>query len=195
MIYVQCSMFFFYLCQMEFETYQTIKSLHIIFVVSWFAGLFYIVRLFIYHTEAQAKTEVEKQILSTQFIEMEKKLWWIITTPAMVLTFLFGTWMIVLNPTLLEQPWMHFKLAFVGLLLVYHFVCQKIMFDLKRGFFKWKSNGLRMWNEVATLALVAIVFLVEMQGTMNWIKGTVGFFAVAIGLMIGIKIYKKLRKK
>lgn len=193
MIYVQCSMFFFYLCQMEFETYQTIKSLHIIFVVSWFAGLFYIVRLFIYHTEAQAKTEVEKQILSTQFIEMEKKLWWIITTPAMVLTFLFGTWMIVLNPTLLEQPWMHFKLAFVGLLLVYHFVCQKIMFDLKRGLFKWKSNGLRVWNEVATLALVAIVFLVEMQGTMNWIKGTVGFFAVAIGLMIGIKIYKTLR--
>lgn len=188
------SRFFFYLCQMEFETYQTIKSLHIIFVVSWFAGLFYIVRLFIYHTEAQAKTDVEKQILSTQFIEMEKKLWWIITTPAMVLTFLFGTWMIVLNPTLLEQPWMHFKLAFVGLLLVYHFVCQKIMFDLKRELFKWKSNGLRMWNEVATLALVAIVFLVEMQGTMNWIKGTVGFFAVAIGLMIGIKIYKKLRK-
>jgi putative membrane protein len=188
-------MFFFYLCQMEFETYQTIKSLHIIFVVSWFAGLFYIVRLFIYHTEAQAKTEVEKQILSTQFIEMEKKLWWIITTPAMVLTFIFGTWMLFLNPVLLEQPWMHFKLAFVGLLLVYHFVCQKIMFDLKRGLFKWKSNGLRMWNEVATLALVAIVFLVEMQGTMNWIKGTVGFFAVAIGLMIGIKIYKKLRKK
>lgn len=188
------SRFFFYLCQMEFETYQTIKSLHIIFVVSWFAGLFYIVRLFIYHTEAQAKTDVEKQILSTQFIEMEKKLWWIITTPAMVLTFLFGTWMIVLNPTLLEQPWMHFKLAFVGLLLVYHFVCQKIMFDLKRELFKWKSNGLRMWNEVATLALVAIVFLVEMQGTMNWIKGTVGFFAVAIGLMIGIKIYKTLRR-
>ena len=194
MLFVLCSMFFFYLCQMEFETYQTIKSLHIIFVVSWFAGLFYIVRLFIYHTEAQAKTEVEKQILSTQFIEMEKKLWWIITTPAMVLTFLFGTWMLFLNPVLLEQPWMHFKLAFVGLLLVYHFVCQKIMFDLKRGLFKWKSNGLRMWNEVATLALVAIVFLVEMQGTMNWIKGTVGFFAVAIGLMIGIKIYKTLRR-
>jgi len=180
---------------MNFETYQTIKSLHIIFVVSWFAGLFYIVRLFIYHTEAQAKTEAEKLILSTQFVEMEKKLWWIITTPAMVLTILFGIWMLFLNPALLHQPWMHIKLSFVGLLLIYHFVCQKIMFDLKRGVFKWKSNGLRMWNEVATLALVAIVFLVEMQGTMNWIKGTVGFFAVAIGLMIGIKIYKKLRNK
>ena len=179
---------------MEFETYHTIKSLHIIFMVSWFAGLFYIVRLYIYHTEAQKKPEMERAILSTQFIEMEKKLWWIITTPAMILTVVFGTWMLIANPGLLKMPWMHIKLAFVVLLLVYHFVCQKILFDVKKGIFKWKSNGLRIWNEVATLALVAIVFLVEMQGSLNWIKGTVGFFAVAIGLMIGIKIYKKLRK-
>ena len=180
---------------MEFESYQTIKALHIIFMVSWFAGLFYIVRLFIYHTEAQQKSEVERNVLSTQFIEMEKKLWWIITTPAMILTVLFGTWMLIVNPALLKMPWMHIKLGFVVLLLVYHFVCQKIMNDLKIGIYNWKSNGLRMWNEVATLGLVAIVFLVEMQGGMNWIKGTVGFFAVAIGLMIGIKIYKLSRQK
>ena len=179
---------------MEFETYQTIKSLHIIFMVSWFAGLFYIVRLYIYHTEAQKKPEMERAILSTQFIEMEKKLWWIITTPAMILTVIFGTWMLIEKPGFLKMPWMHIKLAFVVLLLVYHFVCQKILFDLKKGIFNWKSNGLRIWNEVATLALVAIVFLVEMQGSLNWIKGTVGFFAVAIGLMIGIKIYKKTKK-
>ena len=178
---------------MEFESYQTLKSLHIIFMVSWFAGLFYIVRLFIYHTEAQQKEEQERNILSRQFIEMEKKLWWIITTPAMILTVLFGTWMLIANPLLLKMPWMHIKLSFVVLLLIYHFVCQKIMLDMKKGTFNWKSNALRIWNEVATLALVAIVFLVEMQGTMNWIKGTVGFFAVAIGLMIGIKIYKTLR--
>jgi putative membrane protein len=164
-------------------------------MVSWFAGLFYIVRLYIYHTEAQKKPEMERSILFTQFIEMEKKLWWIITTPAMILTVVFGTWMLIANPGLLKMPWMHIKLAFVVLLLVYHFVCQKILFDVKKGIFNWKSNGLRIWNEVATLALVAIVFLVEMQGSLNWIKGTVGFFAVAIGLMIGIKIYKKLRKK
>lgn len=179
---------------MEFETYHTIKSLHIIFMVSWFAGLFYIVRLYIYHTEAQKKPEMERAILSTQFIEMEKKLWWIITTPAMILTVIFGTWLLIANPGLLKMPWMHIKLAFVVLLLVYHFVCQKILFDVKKGIFNWKSNGLRIWNEVATLALVAIVFLVEMQGSLNWIKGTVGFFAVAIGLMIGIKIYKKTKK-
>ena len=101
-------------------------------MVSWFAGLFYIVRLFIYHTEAQQKEEQERNILSRQFIEMEKKLWWIITTPAMILTVLFGTWMLIANPLLLKMPWMHIKLSFVVLLLIYHFVCQKIMLDMKK---------------------------------------------------------------
>jgi putative membrane protein len=174
---------------------NTVKALHIIFVVSWFAGLFYIVRLFIYHTEAQQKEAISRKILSEQFEVMEKKLWWIITTPAMVLTLIFGIWMIFLNPTYyLSAPWMHLKLAFVGMLLIYHFVCQKIMNDLKKGVFNWKSNGLRIWNELATLALVAIVFLVVMKDSFNWIKGTIGFFAVAIGLMLGIKMYKRLRK-
>ncbi len=173
---------------------MTVKALHIIFVVSWFAGLFYIVRLFIYHTEAQERTEIEKNILSKQFIEMEKKLWWIITTPAMILTIVFGTWMIVLNPSYLQMPWMHLKLGFVALLLIYHFVCQKIMHDLKNNQFKWKSNGLRIWNEVATLSLVAIVFIVVLKNELTWWKGTVGFFAVAIGLMLLIKLYKRLRK-
>jgi putative membrane protein len=174
---------------------NTVKALHIIFVVSWFAGLFYIVRLFIYHTEAQQKEAIPRKILLEQFEVMEKKLWWIITTPAMVLTLIFGIWMLLLNPTYyLSAPWMHLKLAFVGMLLIYHFVCQKIMNDLKKGIFNWKSNGLRIWNEVATLALVAIVFLVVMKDSFNWIKGTIGFFAVAIGLMLGIKMYKRLRK-
>ena len=132
---------------MNFDTLNTLKALHIIFVVSWFAGLFYIVRLFIYHTEAQEKTEIERKILSEQFIIMEKKLWWIITTPAMILTFTFGLWIIIQNDrNYLSEPWMHIKLTFVILLLVYHFVCQQIMGKLKQGIFKLKSNQLRMWN-------------------------------------------------
>lgn len=175
--------------------FTTIKALHIIFVVSWFAGLFYIVRLFIYHTEAQEKEEIAKKILSDQYQIMEKKLWWIITTPAMILTVFFGTWMILLNSEYyLHSSWFQIKLVFIALLLTYHFVCQKIMNDLKKGIFKWKSNGLRMWNEVATLALVSIIFIVEMQDSINWIKATLGFFGVAIGLMMGIKIYKKTRR-
>ena len=179
--------------------YQTIKALHIIFMVSWFAGLFYIVRLFIYHTEAQDKDETAKQILSSQFEIMEKRLWWIITTPAMILTFIFGVWMLTERWAYFFESeagrWMHVKLTFVALLLVYHFVCQKIMFDLKKGKFKWKSNLLRLWNEVATLALVAIVFIVMLKDTLNWIRGTVVFFGVAIGLMVAIKMYKRVRTK
>lgn len=176
-------------------SYTVLKALHIIFMVSWFAGLFYIVRLFIYHTEAQEKSEQEKTILSAQFKIMEKKLWWIITTPAMILTLVFGISMLVVNPALLKMPWMHLKLTFVALLLLYHFVCQKIMKNLDSNIFKWTSNKLRLWNEVATLALVAIVFLVIMKNSLNWIYGTVGFFATAVALMIGIKIYKRYRKK
>lgn len=176
--------------------FNTIKALHIIFVVSWFAGLFYIVRLFVYHVEAQAKETIEKNILTKQFQIMESRLWWIITTPAMVLTFVFGTWMIISNHEYyLSQPWMHLKLSFVGVLLIYHFVCQKIMGDMKKGKFKWKSGGLRLWNELATLCLVAIVFLAVVKNELDWIKGTLGFFAVAVGLMVLIKLYKRIRKK
>ncbi len=175
-------------------SFAVIKSLHIIFMVSWFAGLFYIVRLFIYHTEAQQREDAARQVLTEQFIIMEKKLWWIITTPAMVLTLLFGIWMLLEVPAYLQMTWMHVKLTFVVLLLVYHFISQKILFDLKNNKFNWSSTGLRIWNEGATLVLVAVVFLVVMQDSLNWIKGTIGFFAVAIGLMIGIKMYKRLRK-
>ncbi len=176
--------------------FSTIKALHIIFVVSWFAGLFYIVRLFIYHTEAQEKSDQERTILSDQFQIMEHKLWWIITTPAMILSVLFGVWMILLNSEYyLSAGWFHIKLAFVIILLFYHFKCQLIIKQLKNGIFKWNSNQLRLWNELATLVLVAVVFLVELQNNLDWIKATLGFFGVALGLMIGIKIYKRFRLK
>lgn len=175
--------------------YNTVKALHIIFVVSWFAGLFYIVRLFIYHTEAGSKNDLEKTILTTQFKIMESRLWWIITTPAMVFTLFFGTWMLILNPSLLQQGWMHVKLTFIVLLLIYHFICQSLMSKLKNDTYTWKSSTLRIWNEVATLCLVAIVFLVTLKNSMNWIYGTISFFAVAVSLMILIKIYKKYRPK
>ncbi len=174
--------------------FDVVKALHIIFVVSWFAGLFYMVRLFIYHKEAQERSEQETSILSEQFEIMERKLWWIITTPAMVLTVIFGSWMILLNPNYyFSQSWMHLKLGFILVLLIYHFLCQKIMKEFRKGVFNWTSNGLRIWNEIATLILVAVVFLVVMKDSLNWIKGTVGFFTIGAALMLGIKLYKKWR--
>ena len=165
------------------ENYQIWKALHIIFVVSWFAGLFYMIRLFIYHTEANVRPEEEKRILHDQFTLMQWRLWYIITTPAMVLTVVFGTLMLIANPAFLKMPWMHIKLAFVGVLLVYHFISQ------------WSTGQLRLWNEVATLILVAIVFLVELQSTLGWLGGIIGFFGTGIALMLGIRLYKKLRKQ
>lgn len=172
-----------------------IKSLHIIFMVSWFAGLFYMVRLFIYHVEANGKEDPEKSILTKQFLIMERRLWWIISTPAMMLTVIFGILMLVAIPSYLTQLYIHLKLGFVLLLLVYHFICQKIYFDLKTDRFFWGSGALRVWNEVATLLLVIIVFIVVLKDSLNWVYATIGFFAVALLLMLAIKMYQAIRKK
>lgn len=172
-----------------------IKSLHIIFMVSWFAGLFYMVRLFIYHVEANGKEDPEKSILTKQFLIMERRLWWIIATPAMVLTVIFGVLMLVAIPSYLSQVYIHLKLGFVLLLLVYHFICQKIYFDMWYDRYHWGSGALRVWNEVATLLLIIIVFIVVLKDSLNWVYATVGFFAVALLLMLAIKMYKVIRNK
>jgi putative membrane protein len=172
-----------------------IKALHIIFMVSWFAGLFYIVRLFIYHVEANGKEDPEKSILTKQFSIMERRLWWIIATPAMVLTVIFGVLMLVANSSLLSLFYIHLKLGFVVLLLVYHFICQKIYFDLRANRFFLGSGALRVWNEVATLMLVIIVFIIVLKDSLNWVYATIGFFAVALLLMLAIKMYQAIRKK
>ena len=131
--------------------YQYFLAIHIIFVVSWMAGLFYVVRLFIYHTEANDKPELEKNILQKEFTKIESRLWNIITTPAMLFTVLAGAMMLFLNPGLLKASWMHVKLGFIVLLLVYHFICQHLMKQLRSGIFKLSSTQLRFWNEVATI--------------------------------------------
>lgn len=180
---------------MGFINYDVVKALHIIFVVCWFAGLFYMVRLFIYHIEAFEKSEIESDILHNQYQIMEKNLWNIITTPAMILTIIFGTTMLILNPFYLSQPWMHVKLTFVLVLLFYHFKCSAIMKRLRTKSFKWTSTQLRLWNELATMFLVSIVFIVVLKSSMNWVLGTVGFFLVGVLLMMAIKLYKKIRLK
>jgi putative membrane protein len=171
-----------------------VLSIHIIFVVSWMAGLFYIVRLFVYHVEANEKPEPDRSILQGQFVIMERKLWNAITTPAMVLTVLSGLYMLI-QLQLYTQPWMMVKLSFVIGLLIYHFICQNIIRQLKNGVFKWTSNQLRIWNEVATILLVAIVFTVILKSTMDWAYGVIGLILFAIIIMSAVKIYKRYRQK
>ncbi len=177
--------------------YEAVKSLHIIFMVSWFAGLFYMVRLFVYHVEAKEKPENEREVLVKQYKIMEKRLWYIITWPAMIGTIVFGVWMLFLplGMAWLKMGWMHMKLGFVVLLIVYHFLCHGIFKQHQKDVLKYSSTQFRIWNEVATLLLVAIVFLVVMKNGLNTVYGVVGFFGTAILLMMGIKLYKKLRSK
>ena len=175
--------------------YNYILSIHIIFVVCWMAGLFYIVRLFIYHTEAQDKPAPDRKILSDQFEIMERKLWYIITVPSMVLVLAAGITMLFLAPAWLQQPWMHIKLGFVIGLLIYHFICQHKMKKMAKGIFTWTSTQLRIWNEVATILLFAIVFLAVLKNAVNWIYGLVGLVLLSIILMMAIKLYKRFRTK
>lgn len=175
--------------------YLYIKSLHIIFITTWFAGLFYIIRLFIYFKEAEEKTEIEKQILIKQYQLMIKRLWYIITWPSAVLATFFAIWLLLLQPGWLQASWMHVKLIFVFLLFLYHGTCQVMYNQIEKGSLKYSSFALRIWNEVATIILFACVFLVVLKNAFGWIFGTIGIIGVSILLMLGVKLYKNIRTK
>lgn len=174
--------------------FEYVKALHIIFIVTWFAGLFYIVRLFIYQTEAQARPANERDILKPQLDLMASRLWYIITWPSAVLTLIFGTWVLVYRWGYLELGFMQAKLGFVFLLYVYHLFCHKLFKELQSGRTRWTSTQLRIWNEASTLLLFAIVFLIVLKNTMSMVWGITGIIGLGISLTIGIRLYKKYRK-
>ena len=173
--------------------YLYIKALHIIFIVTWFAGLFYMVRLFVYNTESNDKEEPARSVLRDQFSLMIKRLWFGITWPSAILTLIFGSWMwYLLDAT---PQWLIIKLVFVAGLYAYHFSLHLILNQQRKGFFKYSSQQLRIWNEVATIFLVAIVMLVVVKQSMSWLWGLTGLLAFVILLMSAIKFYKLLRSK
>jgi protoporphyrinogen IX oxidase len=172
---------------------NAIKSLHIIFVVTWFAGLFYIFRLYVYHAEAASKEEPRRSILMDQFRIMERKLWYVITWPSAILATLFGLWLVVINTFFLTQPWMHIKLFFVALLWAYMFYGQRVYKRIQVEPNAYSSVGLRLLNEVPTLILIAVVFLVVMKSSFHWIYGTLGILGVA-GIITGMVYYFKKKR-
>jgi len=177
------------------EYYNYIKALHLIFVVTWFAGLFYIPRLFIYHIEASVKPSPEKEILTGQLKLMTKRLWNIITWPSAILSTIFAIWLLIMQPIWLQEPWMLVKLAFVVLLFLYHLKNHQIFRQLQRDEVNYTSKFMRIWNEGATLILFAIVFLVILKSAFNWIFGLLGIFVLGILLMLGIRLYKRIQDK
>lgn len=178
--------------------YDYIKSLHLIFVITWFAGLFYIVRLFVYHAEAKTKPQPEQDILVKQYQLMTYRLWYIITWPSAILASIFAFWMLfgtTPGATWLQESWMHVKLGFVFLLYLYHLKCHQIFLQLQRDEVKHSSGFFRLWNEGATLILFAVVFLVILKNAFNWIYGVIGIFLFSLILMLGYRFYKRIREK
>jgi len=173
--------------------YLYTKALHIIFIVTWFSGLFYIVRLFIYNTEAAEKGEPERSILQKQFSIMIRRLWLGITWPSAVLTFIFGPWL-WLQLAHLPQ-WLMVKLFFVAGLYVYHFTLHALYRQQMKGVFKYSSQQLRIWNEVATIFLIAIVMLATVKQSISFVWGLLGLVGLIVILMSAIKIYKNIRNR
>lgn len=175
--------------------YLYLKALHIIFVVTWFAGLFYIVRIFIYQVEANAKNEPERSILVKEYQRNAKRLWLGIAWPSAIITLIFGVSLLVNQPSYLQAGFMHVKLTLVFLLYVYQLVCHRIFRQLQKGEYKYSSQQLRMWNEVATLFLFAIVFIIVLKSTLNMLWGLAWFVGLALLLFVAIRMYKIQRSK
>jgi len=174
--------------------YQYIKALHIIFIVTWFAGLFYIVRLFVYHTEAYQKREPERAILVKQYKLMSRRLWLGITWPSAILTLCFGFYFIHVYASAMPD-WLWVKLVFVVGLYGYHFYCHRIFRKLQQDVVIFTAQQLRVWNEVATIFLISIVFLAVLKNTLSMVWGLIGLVIFTLILLISIRIYKRIRKR
>ncbi len=175
-------------------TYLWLKSFHIVGVVAWFAALFYLVRLFIYHVEAAERSPAERAVLEPQFALMERRLYRIIGTPAMWLTVLTAAGMLALQPGWLREGWLWAKLALVAGLLVYHVWCGRVIERLASGALALTSRRLRALNEVPTLILVVVVLLVVFKNQLP-ISG-LALTTLGLGLLIaaGIRLYARLRR-
>ena len=173
--------------------YLYIKAIHIIFVVTWFSGMFYLVRLFIYNRESQDKPEPEKTILQKQFAIMIKRLLFGITWPSAILTLIMGYSLLYLYNGC--PAWLVIKIILANLLFIYHLSLHTIYKQQSRGIFKFSSTKLRIWNEVATIFLVGIVMLAIVKDNLSLVYGLLGLIILSLIIYLSIRIYKNVRNK
>jgi putative membrane protein len=176
-------------------SYYWFKAFHLIGVVVWFAGLFYIVRLFVYHAEAYQQPEPARTILKKQYELMEKRLYNIITTPGAIVTVAMAIGLISTEPEILKSGWLHIKLGLVAVLLAYHHYCGRIMKQLAKDECKWSGQQFRALNEAPTLLLVVIVMLAVFKNNLPLDLTTWLIVALAISMVAAIQLYAKKRKK
>jgi putative membrane protein len=180
---------------MELNLITIFKSIHIIGFVAWFAGLFYLVRILIYHTEALDKADPEKSVLTKQFQQMEWRVYKIICNPAMMITWTFGIGMLIVNTVYLQFGWMHAKLLFVVLLTIYHLMSKRMIKQLEKGEAPMDAFRLRLFNEVPTLFLAGIVFLAVLgkANNLNYMYWAVGLLVFGGLMYFGARSYARKR--
>ncbi len=171
-----------------------LKALHIVGFVAWFAGLFYLVRLFVYHVEAEAKPEPDRKILTEHLNIMEWRVYKIIVNPAMMATFTFGISMLVYNPAYLKMGWLHAKLLLLVLLVGYQLFAKRIIKNFEEGKNQYTSFQFRMLNEVPTLFLVSIVFLAVLRNQVNYFYLLLTVIGLGILFYFITKAYKRVRE-
>jgi len=175
--------------------YSWFKAFHIIGIVVWFAGLFYLVRLFIYHVEAEQEPEPARTILKNQYQIMELRLYRIITTPGMLVTVAMAIGLLSTEPEVLKQSWLHFKLLFVAILLAYHHYCGRLMKKLAKDECRWTGQQLRALNEAPTVMLVVIVLLAVFKNNLPTDITAWGIFGLIVFMAVTIQLYAKKRKR
>lgn len=171
-----------------------LKAAHIIFIVTWFAGLFYIPRLFVYIIEANDKPSNEKAVLQKQLLLMTSRLWYAITWPSAIITLMLGAILLVIQPAFLEYPYMKIKIGLVVLLYAYHYSLHSILRQLQKGIVKFTSQQMRIWNEAATILLISIVFLIVVKTALSMVWGLAGLMVITAAILAGITLYRKKRK-
>ena len=176
------------------DIYLACKALHLIFVITWFAGLFYLPRLFVYFVEAQARPSHERSVLQSQFKVMQNRLWYGITWPSCILAMSFGMGLLAQWEPAAISGWPLVKLGLVLLLFFYHLSLGRINRQLQNGVITWTSMHLRLWNEVPVLLLLSIVCLAVFKRTFSLGYSLTAFALVAFVLFATVKIYKKLRE-
>jgi putative membrane protein len=175
--------------------YYWFKAFHLIGIVVWFAGLFYLVRLFIYHVEANQEQEPARTILKNQYQIMEKRLYHIITTPGMVVTVAMAIGLLVTEPDVLKEGWLHIKLLFVIALIGYHHYCSRLMKKLAADQCTWSSQQLRALNEATTVLLVVIVLLAIFKNNLPTDITAWGIFGMIILMAVTIQLYARKRRQ
>jgi protoporphyrinogen IX oxidase len=174
--------------------YLWFKSFHIVAFVAWFAGLFYLPRLFVYHVEANEQPEAVRTILKAQYGLMERRLYSIIMTPAMFVTIAMAIGMVSLTPDLLHQPWLQVKLVLVAVLVAYHVYCKRIMGRLAAGETPFTAQQFRWLNEFPTFLLVVVVMLAIFKNDLP--RDATGYVVVlmAVAFAASIQLYARKRR-